>query len=69
MIEPDTIEFKGVETDVLTTRPKSRDAMRIISLELVFQCPEKTKSKKDYFPEAGFDVFPAVSGRRAAVHD
>ncbi len=31
--------------------------------------PEKHINKKEYFPEAGLDVLPAVPGRRAPVHD
>ncbi len=33
------------------------------------QGPEKHTNIEDYFPEMGFDVSPAVPGRRATVHD
>ncbi len=33
------------------------------------QGPEKHTNIKEYFPETGFDVLPAVSGCRATVHD
>jgi hypothetical protein len=34
-----------------------------------FSGPTHIITRKGYFPEAGFDVFPPVSGRRATVHD
>ncbi len=34
-----------------------------------FLGPEKHTNIKEYVPEAGFDVLPAVSGRRAPSHD
>ncbi len=33
------------------------------------QGSEKHTSKKEYFPETGFDVLPAGPGRRATSHD
>ncbi len=33
------------------------------------QGPEKHTKIKEYFPETGFDVLPAVPDRRAASHD
>ncbi len=35
----------------------------------IAQGPEKNTNMKSYFLEAGFDVLPAVPGRRATNHD
>ena len=40
-----------------------------ISLDYITQSPEKHTNTKEYFPETGFDVLPAVPGRRATSHD
>ncbi len=33
------------------------------------QGPEKHTNIKEYFPETGFDVLPAVPGRKAVFND
>ncbi len=40
-----------------------------ISQTPVTQGPEKHTNIKEYFPEMGFDLLPAVPGRRATSHD
>ena len=43
--------------------------LNYVKSKLDTQGPEKHTNIKEYFPEAGFDVLPAVPGRGATFHD
>ncbi len=44
-------------------------SIRILPWTANDQGPEKHTNIKEYLPEAGLDVLPAGSGRRASPHD